>query len=676
MTKRRYFAWVVLCIFVIGGFELWTSLNARASSHPDILIGEVAWAGSSLSTADEWLELWNTSSTDISIAGWSLEGASEKPIIFGATTTIPGLSAFLISNYGQDEKKSVLATSSQLITASISLSNSALQLQLKNTHDEIVDSVGDGHAPIAGTSGAVKTAMVHITDWISATTSMNMKNEVPDIGTPGFCDACQNESAFIPMHSDEIATNSESSTTVLIEPNPLIPTIPTLPSNPIQNTEHIVNNPPKPNYHFLRLNEIAPAPKKGNEWIEIVSVDSEKSIPLSGCTIHDSRGKIVTLKSGKISPGQHIILTFTRSVLRNIGESVSLFAPDGTLIDTSTYPAIDTEKSWIRFPDIIGDWQITTSSTPGEINTVTVNPLHKDTELKTDQNTIETIDVSSSANEYIEKAIPQSTKNSTQIQVNPHNTKNTKIKNTPTIPIHSISISMIPSLDASDPIRVRLHGRVGTLPHFIKNKTFILQAPDGHGLLVQASTNRKLPKFGNDIIVTGQLIANDDGAILKMLSTDAWTLDPTPRIPSSTPRNIDLLAPASEDIWSLIQTTGTVQDIKNKKIQIDIDGINAEITISRKLPYRTQRLKKGDIILVTGILAPGIEMPKIYPRNADDIEIVLHAPSPITVNSNSQIQTNQWMPMGATVCAIGAVEGAKRLHKKRKQKKLEKKISS
>ena len=40
----------------------------------DIVISEIAWAGTDLSANDEWFELYNNTDSDINLAGWSVDG--------------------------------------------------------------------------------------------------------------------------------------------------------------------------------------------------------------------------------------------------------------------------------------------------------------------------------------------------------------------------------------------------------------------------------------------------------------------------------------------------------------------------------------------------------------------------------------------------------------------------
>ena len=41
----------------------------------DIVINEIAWMGTKIEANDEWLELYNAGSGDVSLSGWKLETA-------------------------------------------------------------------------------------------------------------------------------------------------------------------------------------------------------------------------------------------------------------------------------------------------------------------------------------------------------------------------------------------------------------------------------------------------------------------------------------------------------------------------------------------------------------------------------------------------------------------------
>jgi len=171
----------------------------RAQTAPPIVIGEIAWAGSSVSSADEWLELWNQSNEPFSLNGYSLSGASSEPILFDETQIIPAQSVFLIANYSDEDEKSALEYKPDLVTTALSLPNGALKIDLIAPDGTTIDSVGDGGAPPAGMTSP-RTSMVRISDseWMDAQTSDGLDPEVSDLGTPGIMDGYQDMTAQAP----------------------------------------------------------------------------------------------------------------------------------------------------------------------------------------------------------------------------------------------------------------------------------------------------------------------------------------------------------------------------------------------------------------------------------------------------------------------------------------------
>lgn len=107
-----------------------------------VVINEIMWMGSSVSTADEWIELKNTTNEPIDIGQWTLEnaGASGASIMIPAGNSIPGGGFFLIANYPETSANSALNVGVDQVNASLSLANSANgHLVLKNSIDAIID---------------------------------------------------------------------------------------------------------------------------------------------------------------------------------------------------------------------------------------------------------------------------------------------------------------------------------------------------------------------------------------------------------------------------------------------------------------------------------------------------------------------------------------------------------
>lgn len=231
--KNASFRRLVWCVLLAAA----TVLNpifasvAQASETSSVVIGEVAWAGSTLSTADEWIEIWNVSDAPVAIGNWSLRGMGEsgRLIPLPADAVVPARGTYVVANYGPGETKSDLATEPQVVTTTVSLSNSALRIDLVDAAGNLVDSAGTGGAPPAGSSGAAKITMVRTdirlagatpTAWSDQTAGANLKPGTPDLGTPGVCDACAASGLSPENPAEPVATTS----TVAVEPGPDIAT--------------------------------------------------------------------------------------------------------------------------------------------------------------------------------------------------------------------------------------------------------------------------------------------------------------------------------------------------------------------------------------------------------------------------------------------------------------------
>ncbi len=191
--------------------------QASASNNsPTILIGEVQWSGSSRSTADEWLELWNVSDQPVDVSGWSLVGASDKPIYLTSAQAIAPKQAILVANYSEQTEKTLLTTHVTIATSSLSLSNDHLLIELHDANGVLQDTAGNGTKPPAGSSTPVNASMIRTFTssgwgWTSAQTIFSPS--AADLGTPGICDGC-------------LATTTNSSTpssSTLVNPSSELP---------------------------------------------------------------------------------------------------------------------------------------------------------------------------------------------------------------------------------------------------------------------------------------------------------------------------------------------------------------------------------------------------------------------------------------------------------------------
>lgn len=136
-----------IILFVIG-------ILFPLSVQAQVAISEVMWAGTDVSTADEWLIIESTSDTPISLDGWSItkrasDGSQVPMITFEEDVELQPGQRYLISNY--DIENSALTVSPDLVTSSVSLTNTKLLLQIVRSDGEVVDTVDDGvGVPFAG----------------------------------------------------------------------------------------------------------------------------------------------------------------------------------------------------------------------------------------------------------------------------------------------------------------------------------------------------------------------------------------------------------------------------------------------------------------------------------------------------------------------------------------------
>jgi hypothetical protein len=183
-------------LIILVSISLPLLIFAVAVHASPIVISELMWSGSDLSSADEWIELTNTSSGTVSLSGWTLTKLSkgeEVEMIKLGSGKILSNETFLISNYS--EEKSRLGIGPDYVSSSVSLANTKLLIKLYNSSGTLIDTVDDGIGkPFAGSNTDPKASMERINlsgsgqikdNWQTATTFINFDDGVNMFGTPG-----------------------------------------------------------------------------------------------------------------------------------------------------------------------------------------------------------------------------------------------------------------------------------------------------------------------------------------------------------------------------------------------------------------------------------------------------------------------------------------------------------
>ncbi|KKP89105.1 MAG: hypothetical protein UR93_C0002G0007 [Berkelbacteria bacterium GW2011_GWA2_35_9] len=157
------------------------------------------WAGSTSSSADEWLELYNNSNNDIDLSEYQislLTSSGEKYIALSGV--IKSQDYFLVANNDKDYSfkngQSVLNIDPDFTSSSLSLSNSELYIRLlKNNLDNLeeIDSIGDNNDPFFGSTEPYRSMQrIGIKDGLnsesfqSSYVCINLENCDNNFGTP------------------------------------------------------------------------------------------------------------------------------------------------------------------------------------------------------------------------------------------------------------------------------------------------------------------------------------------------------------------------------------------------------------------------------------------------------------------------------------------------------------
>jgi|GEM_PF-2063802 len=325
--------------------------SARASGPT--FISEVAWAGSSASLADEWLEVCGPPGTDLS--GWSIEGAAASPIALPGGSAIPASGAYLIANYADDDARSALAVAPDVVTTAVSLSNSALFITLRDGSGGIADVAGaSGAAPFAGTSGDAKASMERrdpaldggtSAAWASAAASVGFDAGAAESGTPGACAAPATTTS---------ATASEEAAPAPEADEPAAPETAPTPVEPMS---------------AVRVAEIYPSPNAGeHEWIELLNPSSVGEF-LDGWTIEDRSGTKTPL-GGLLLPWARAVVEAPKGSLNNDGDLVALRDRFGRAVERVEYPKTAKGDAFMR-AEFQSTFVMTRTPTPGAANVFT-----------------------------------------------------------------------------------------------------------------------------------------------------------------------------------------------------------------------------------------------------------------------------------------------------------------
>lgn len=212
---------IVLAGILATGALFWNGGKVTATSMPQVVINELMWMGSSLSSADEWLELMNTTDQTVDVTGWRLTKLTN-----GAETTMLTIPAGSIAPHefivvaNDAAGTSRLAVEPNFVDASVSLVNSKLQIALYDANGVLMDRADDGSGnPLAGvyTSGTTWKSMERNRagadgtakeSWHTSASSIGFDDGEKEYGTPG--SANSNTKPVVVVNIPETTTIGET----------------------------------------------------------------------------------------------------------------------------------------------------------------------------------------------------------------------------------------------------------------------------------------------------------------------------------------------------------------------------------------------------------------------------------------------------------------------------------
>jgi hypothetical protein len=285
----------------------------QSASALDVIINEVAWAGTAADPADEWIELYNPGSTSIDLTNWQLISGDASPnIVFGdllnvciPDCSIPAEGYFLLERDGDDTVSDVTAN----LIYSGELFNIGETLTLFDDSSNPID--------FANSDGG---------DWPAG--GLSNLNSMERIAV-----AAENSAAW--RSNDGCTKNGTTAAG---------------PGNPIYGTPKQRNSQAFSSLDLV-INEVAWAgtlASDDDEWIELYNPTSSNINLGCGWTlVADVGGPDISL-SGAIAAGGYFLLERLRQQVTDVtadqiysgslddaGEVLRLRAPDGSVIDTA-----------------------------------------------------------------------------------------------------------------------------------------------------------------------------------------------------------------------------------------------------------------------------------------------------------------------------------------------------
>lgn len=159
---------LIAAVFASGAF---------AASPGDVVITEVAWMGTTGSTSNEWIELYNTTGSSISLTSWTLKAADNTPSVT-LSGSIAAYGYYLLERTDDNSVPGI--TADKIYTGA--MTDTGEQLVLRDAGNTVIDTANQIGSWFAGTT-TNRATMARSDVTLSGTTSSSWHTSTASYGS-------------------------------------------------------------------------------------------------------------------------------------------------------------------------------------------------------------------------------------------------------------------------------------------------------------------------------------------------------------------------------------------------------------------------------------------------------------------------------------------------------------
>lgn len=621
---------VLVAVFVVS-LPLSPFIYAVSSS---VVINEIMWSGSTVSSSDEWIELFNPTGAEITIGGWKLENAGSsgtRVLTLPNDVTIAAAGYYIISNFAKDHASNAFKVDVDHATSSVSLLNANNgNLVLKNSNGDVIDQAG-GNPWLAGESSSTsKKSMerggtladgLSATSWHVSTASADAKNfgtpraanSTPAVNTPpapviagpttglvgqtlswsaeDSTDAENDTLTFSWAFGDGGEASGETVSHVYTSAGSLVVTLTAADGATESEATRAITITAPVYSSLVVINELLPNPTGSDTTTEFIELKNtgEDSVDLSNWQLDDAAGGSApyTIPASTVLGGGNI-KSFSRGetklALNNTGDSARLLDPSGVVKSSYTYSSSVLEgQSYNRMSS--GSYSMSTTTTPGVENIITAPVEEEENESN---------EGSSSSPVSVKKATKKT-----------GNVAGTAAK---TVVLKDIRAE-------EDGTVITTEGVVSVPPGVLSEREMYV-AGSGIQVYFHQAAWPSL-KLGDRVKVTGELGSNRGDSRLKISA--AQSIIASAAGPPPEPH----LVPTGEigedyEGW-LVTVQGDVVETSGDIFYVDDGSGEVKIYVRSSTKIDKPKMKTGEAFTVTGVVSETTSGYRILPRFQEDV---------------------------------------------------------